>query len=140
MTELFLFGPQIVNVGFPWRYFQRNPLDDFQTVALQANDFARIVGQQTQLSHSQIAQNLSADAVVAQIFFKAQFKVRFHRIAALILQSVRLDLIREADASSFLMHVDQNPFTLLIDQSQGLPYLVPAVATFGTKYIARETL
>ena len=37
------------------------------------------------------------------------------------------------------MHVNQNTFALLIDQSQRLPYLIAAIATFGSEDITGKT-
>ena len=40
----------------------------------------------------------------------------FHRVAALILQSISFDLVRETDTPALLMHINQNAFAVLINQ------------------------
>ena len=46
MAEFSLFRPQIVNIGIAGRNLQRHPFLDFKSVTFEAEDFARIVGQQ----------------------------------------------------------------------------------------------
>jgi hypothetical protein len=71
MPELTLFRTKIVNIGVAGRNFQGYPLFDFKSVAFEADDFARIVGQQSDALNAEISQHLGADAIVPQIFFEA---------------------------------------------------------------------
>ena len=67
MPEFRLFCLEIffvVRIGFgPDRHL----LDHFQTVALQADNFLRIICQEAELSHAQIEKNLCAEPVIPQI-------------------------------------------------------------------------
>src|SRR5215468_4650909 len=60
MTEFYLLGAQVMNIGVTRRNFQRDALGDIRTVYLQAGDLTRIVSQQRDLFHTQIAQDLRA--------------------------------------------------------------------------------
>src|SRR5215472_366512 len=48
-------------------------------------------------------------------------------------------IVGQTNASPLLMHVNQDPFALLIDHAERLAYLITAVATFGTKDVAGKT-
>src|SRR5262245_24189124 len=71
MPELTLFRTKIVNIGVAWRNFEGYSLFDFKSVAFEAEDFARIVGQQADALNAEISQHLGADAIVPQILFEA---------------------------------------------------------------------
>src|SRR4030095_14299653 len=71
MPELTLFRTKIVDIGVARRNLQRHPFFHFQSVPFEAEDFARIVGQQADALNAEIAEHLGADAIVPKIFFKA---------------------------------------------------------------------
>src|SRR6185436_10859781 len=52
---------------------------------------------------------------------------------------IRLDFRREADAPSFLTHINNNPTARLRDLAHGLMQLRAAIATLRAKDIAGET-
>src|SRR4051812_26853278 len=67
VPELRLFCFEIffvVRIGFSP---DRHLLDHFQTVALEAHNFFRIIGEEPELSHAQIEKNLSAEPVITQV-------------------------------------------------------------------------
>src|SRR6266852_3696784 len=70
MTEFFLLGSQVIDITDVRRDFERHPRD-FHAVALQAFDLVRIVGQKPHFTDSEVAQNLGADTVVAEVFLEA---------------------------------------------------------------------
>ena len=65
----------IIRLGFQW-----DALYYLQAVALQANHFAGIVGQETNLLDAQINQNLGANAVIPKVGRIAQFVIGLNRI------------------------------------------------------------
>ena len=71
MPQLILFRAKIVNIAVAGRNLQRHPLFHSKSVPFEAEDFARIVGQQTDTLNAEIAQHLGADAIVPEIFLKA---------------------------------------------------------------------
>src|SRR4051812_44589387 len=87
--EIFL----VVRIGFgPDRHL----LDHFQTVTLQADDFLRIICEESELPHAQIEKNLCAESVIAQVSSVAEFRVRFDGIESLLLQLVSVDFCRQS--------------------------------------------
>src|ERR687892_2056263 len=138
MTEFCLLRAKIMNIGIPRRYFQRHAFDDFETVVLQTCNFTGVVGQQANLMDTEIAQHLRADAIIPQIFFETELKIRFYGVPTLILQGIGFDLVGETDTSPLLVHINQNTFALLVDKPEGLPNLIAAIATLRPEYVARQ--
>src|SRR5690349_4422 len=103
VTELLLLGAEIADVPRMRRHFDRHAFADGDAVRLQAFDLLRIVGDEANLRHLQIAQDLRRDAVIATVFLETQLEVRFDGVASLILQRVGTHLVRETDAAPFLM-------------------------------------
>ena len=71
MPELTLFRTKIVNIGVAGRNLQRHPFFYFKSLPFEAEDFTRIVSQQTDALNAEIAQHLGANPIVPEIFFKA---------------------------------------------------------------------
>ena len=71
MPEFTLFRTKIVNIGVARRNLQRHPFFHFKSVPFEAEDFARIVGQQADALNAEITEHLGANAIVPEIFFKA---------------------------------------------------------------------
>src|SRR5262245_42910248 len=49
MSELVAFGLQVAAVVFPRGHLNFHPLDDLHAIAVQADDFLRVVGEQADL-------------------------------------------------------------------------------------------
>ena len=60
------------------------------------------------LRDAEVAQDLRADAVVAPVVLEAELEVGLDRVAPLILQRVGAHLVRQADAASLLVQVDEH--------------------------------
>lgn len=101
---------------------------DLQAVAFEPHDFTRIVRQQTDGFQAEVAEDLCAEAVFAQIHLEAEFLVRFHGVVALLLQFVGLNLRRETNAAAFLAHVEDHPTAGVGDLAHGRMQLWSAVA------------
>src|SRR5437016_13807916 len=63
----------------------RNLLDHFETVPLQADNFLRIICQEAKLPHAEIEKDLRAQAVIAQVARISKFGVRLHGVEAFLL-------------------------------------------------------
>src|ERR1051325_10389089 len=98
MSHLPLLGAEVFDVRRLRRDFDRHELDDCESVAFQPDDLPRIVREQADFLHAEIAQNLRADAVVSEVFLETELKVRLDGVQPLVLQRVRLYLVREPDA------------------------------------------
>src|SRR5438445_13729903 len=96
MAEFGFLGLKITNITGLRRDLDRHPLHHLQPITLHPNDLSRVVGNKTDLVQSQGDQDLRADAVVAEIRFKAQRQIRFYRILTLILKLVGAKLTEQS--------------------------------------------
>ena len=87
---------------------------------------------------AQLTQNLSANPVIAFIGLETQEDVGFHRILALILQFVSPQLVQQANATTFLIHIKHDTLTGLFHHRHRVVKLFPAIATAGGKHIAGQ--
>ena len=65
MAELYLFGLEIflvvrIRLGPNW-----DLLDHFEAITFQPDHFFGIIGQESELAHAEIEQNLGADSVIS---------------------------------------------------------------------------
>src|SRR5262249_51282031 len=140
VSELRLLGPEVVDVARVGLDLERGARHDGDAVGLEPGDLLRVVGQQAHALDAEVAQDLGADAVVAQIFLEAELEVRLYRVAPAILQGVRADLVRQADAPALLVQVDQDAGTRLRDQLERPGELLAAVAALRPEDVAGEAL
>ena len=108
MPELFLLGPQIPFRELRRRHFERQRLRHGEAITFEADELPRVVRQQPHRADADVAQDLGADAVVPLVRLEAEVLVRLHRIESLILQCIGADLVRETDAPSLLIQVEQH--------------------------------
>ncbi len=139
MPHLCPFRLQIPFVVRIRLHANRHLLDDFQSVALQPDDFFRIVGQQPDGFQAEVHEDLRAEAVFAQVHVEAELFVRLNGVVALFLQFVGLDFRREADAASFLPHIDNHAAAGVGDLPHGLMQLRPAIAAARAEHVAGQT-
>src|SRR6266481_1958671 len=85
VPELRLFCLEIffvVRIGFgPDRHL----LDHFQTVALEPDNFLRVICEEPELSHAQIEKNLCAEPVIAKVSWVSQFRVGLYGVESFLL-------------------------------------------------------
>ena len=53
VAHFFFFCPEIIDIGFAGRNFQRDTIDDFEAIPCKADELTRIVGYQPKFFHSQ---------------------------------------------------------------------------------------
>ena len=87
---------------------ERDALDDLEPVAADRDVLGRVVGHQAHLAHAEVAQDLAADAVVADVGREAELLVGRDGVVALVLQLVGLQLVDEADAAPLLEQVEED--------------------------------
>src|SRR5213595_2423168 len=128
VPELRLFCLEIffvVRIGFgPDRHL----LDHFQTVALEPDNFLRVICEEPELSHAQIEKNLCAESVIAQIGCVSEFRVGLYGVEPFLLQLVSVDFCRQSDTAALLPHVNQNALTFLLDLPHRRVQLISAIA------------
>jgi len=108
-------------------------------VVLDTGQLARVVSEHAHGLDAQITQNLDTESVLALVGAEAEPLVGFDRIVALILQGVRADLVREADAAPFLIEIQNDAAAFGGDPLHRRVQLGAAVAACGVKHIAGQT-
>src|SRR6056297_3071156 len=109
VSELLLLGPQVFQVVGVGHDLERSTLDDLDPAAADPGPLAGIVGEQADLTDSEIGEDLRAHAIVAEIGREAELEVRLDRVEPLlVLELVGLDLVRQPDPSPLLPHVEQD--------------------------------
>lgn len=98
VPHLFLLGAHIFFVGGAATHLNGLTADDFDPVAFQTDDLARVVGHDAELADAQIKEYLRADAVIAEVRLEAELFVGFNGVVALILKGIGLQLVGEANA------------------------------------------
>src|SRR5690349_7576242 len=103
MTEFFLLRPKVPFGVNRRRNLERQPFGDGQTVSFEADQLSRIVREQPHRADPEVLEDLDADTIVTLIRLETEALVRFDSVQSLFLQFVRPELVREADASAFLV-------------------------------------
>src|SRR5262245_32435057 len=140
MAELRLLGAEVLDVPRVRGDLERRARDDVDPVALEAADLLRVVREEADAAHAEVAEDLCADAVVAQILAEAELEVRLDRVEAAVLERVRADLVGEADPASLLVEVDEHAAPRDRHRLDRLPQLIAAVAALRAEDVAGETL
>src|SRR5215471_1505498 len=109
VPQLLALGFQIVSILLIGWNLNRHLLDDAQAVAIQANDFFRVVGEEADLPDAQIQQDLGTDSIMAKVRSEAQTLIGLNRVQILLLlELVSLQLGQESDAAALLAHVEND--------------------------------
>ena len=140
VAHLVALGPQVglvVGVGCG---FDRHLLADREAVALEPDDLLRVVGEDADAGQAEVAEDLGADPVVAQVGGQAELEVGLDRVRALLLQLVGLELVEQADPATLLREVEQDAAALLLDLGQGRDQLLAAVTAHAVEDVAGEAL
>ena len=128
MPELVALGAQVLSIGVIGRDLDGHALGDVETVALQPDDLLRVVGEQPEIFHAQVHEDLGADPVVAKVGLETERRVGLNRVLAQILKFVGAHLVEEPDAPPLLAHVNEDAASLGLDDRQRLLELGPTVA------------
>ena len=128
--------PQVIGIGSD---FDGNVLHDFQSVGLQTDTLDGIVGQQAHLMDTQVSQHLGTTSVVTLVGLEAEVYVGIYGVESFFLQLLGGNLVHQADAPAFLLHVDDDTFSLFLDGLHRLVKLFTAVTPLGSKDVAGHT-
>src|ERR1700683_2207354 len=79
MPAFFLLGAQIPDIAGMRLDVERHPRDR-NAIAPEALNLVRIVGEQAHLADAEVADDLRADAVVAQVLLETQLQIGLDRI------------------------------------------------------------
>ena len=140
VPELVLLRLQIFFIGFVGRNFERDALDDLESVPFDASSLNRVVRNHSHPAHAEIHEDLGADSVITLIGRETQLVVGLNRVEPfIVLKRISSDLVLEPDAATFLTHVEQNPAALFVDHGEGLLQLLSAITSAGSECIPRQT-
>ena len=117
-----------------------HPAVDVHAELSQLIQLVRVVGQKAHALHPQVPQDLGPDIILPLVGGKAQGQVGLQGVHALLLKSIGLQLVDEADAPALLAHVQQDAPALLFDLGQGGGELLAAVAAQGAEGVPGEAL
>ena len=119
----------------------RDPLDDLEAEALEAAVLRRVVRHQAHRRDAEIDEDLRADAVLTGVGREPEVLVRLDRVAALVLERVRPQLVPEPDPTTLVTaQVDDDALALGRDLFERLVELQPAVAAQRPEHVTGEAL
>src|SRR5919109_1001400 len=113
---------------------------DAESVALEADQLPRIVRHRTNRLESEIEEDLRTNTVIAKVGLESEPFVRLDRVRASVLQLVRLELVQQTNAPSFLIEIHDDTAAALLNHRHRRVQLPPAIAAKRTKDVAGETL
>ena len=129
MVHAVFFRLQILFVELTRLHDERLAPRDAQSMAFQTDQLLRIVRQNPYALHPQILQYLGTDAVFTQIRRETKTQIRIDRIQSALLQMVRMQLVSQTDAATFLPHVNDHAAAIRDDPLHRRVQLLAAVAT-----------
>src|SRR5271156_2162947 len=139
MAEFFFLGFQVTDISGVRRHLDRHARN-VHPVTAQALYLVRIIGQQLHLADAEVAQNLRADPVIAQVLVEAQMQVRFDGVHPVVLQGVGANLVPETDSAPLLMEINHDAAVRRHDSHERLLQLLAAVASRRREYVASQAL
>ena len=86
--------------------------------------------------NAELAQHLCAAAIVALVGLESEMHVGIYRVVALFLKLVCCNLVHQAYAATFLLHVYEHALAFLLDHLHGFVELFATVATHAPEDIA----
>ena len=88
--------------------------------------------------NAELAQHLCAAAIVALIGLESEMHVGIYRVVALFLKLVCCNLVHQAYAATFLLHVYEHALAFLLNHLHGFVELFATVATHASEDVARS--
>src|SRR4051794_4657057 len=130
VAELLPLRPQVADVPRVRRRLKGDALGDLQSIALEAGALRRVVRQEPHRRDAEVDEDLRADPVVARVRREAELDVRLDGVAALLLELVREELVRQSDRPPLVpAHVQEDAATLSRDPFHRGFELLAAVAS-----------
>ena len=140
MPELVALRLEVVAVLVVRLDLDRLLRDDRQPEAADPGDLPRVVREHADRRQPEVGEDLGADPVLARVGLEAELEVRLDRVAALLLQLVRAQLVEQADPAALLREVEQDAAPLLLDPRERALELLAAVAAPRVEDVAGEAL
>src|SRR5690606_39653502 len=87
----------------------------------------------------EVPQYLGTDTIIPMIGFKTELQIGVYRVQAVFLEVICVKLVNQANAPSFLVHIDDHALTFLFNHLHRTVQLGPTVAPARSKNIAGYT-
>src|SRR5579884_594296 len=140
MTQLLSFCSQICSRMCARLRFAGNTLDHSHAGSFERGDLLRIVGDESDFTHTHCSEDSRRQFELAMVSLKAESLVGFDGVESLVLKFVGLELGDKSDASTFLLFVKQNSCPGIGDHSQSEFELLSAVTAQRMEDVSREAL
>ena len=140
VAEALPLGAQVILVVWVGHGLNRELVGDREAVALESVDLLRVVGQDPDARQPEIHEDLSADAVVAKVGWKAELQVRVHGVQPVLLELVSAQLVEQPDAAALLREIEQDAGAFALDHRERRIELFPAIASKRVEDVARQAL
>src|SRR4051812_10469548 len=140
MSELVLFGEEILLSIARGRDFDTNALYYFNTCLLKCGNLSRVIGHEPETRHSQVAQDLDAECVVSQVRFESQVVIRLYRVHASVLKLIGPQLVDQSNAAAFLQLINQYSVAFLRDRLQGEFQLLATITAARLENVSGQAL
>src|SRR5665213_1870288 len=141
VTHPLALRSQVVDIEGRRTALEGHALDDVESESLEAAVLHGVVGHEAHGGDAEIHEDLRARAVLARVDRQTLFEVRVHRVAAVFLEGVGANLVREAYAAAFLSaQVDDHARALRGHLRQRHSQLRSAVATQRAQRVTRQAL
>jgi hypothetical protein len=140
MSELVLFGEEILLGIFRGRDLDTNALHNFDACLLQCIHFLRVICHQAETIHSEVPQHFDAKCVVSKIGFKSKVVIGLHGVHASVLELIGSQFVDQSNSTAFLQLINQYPVSFPSDGFQGEFQLVAAIATAGFENVTCQAL
>src|SRR5689334_1020729 len=137
VAELVALRAHVARALAVLRLHNRHPLVHAQTVALESDQLAGVVGDRANRMETEVEEDLRANAVIPQIGLEAKLLVGLHRVSAVILELVRLELVEEADAPPLLIQIHDDATPLDGDHLHRGVELPAAIAAQRMEHVSR---
>ena len=118
--------------------FHRHIFHNLKTIGFQAHTLHGVVGDETHLCHTEVAEYLSSHTIVALVGIIAQMHIGIYRIESFFLQLIGCDFCHQSDATALLVEVEHKTFAFFFDEFHRLVELCSAVATATAEDVARD--
>lgn len=139
MSHTLLLCLHVEGVVFVGLYLQRHRLDDLKPIGLETYTLDGIIGHEAHLPDTELTEDLCTYTIVSFVCLMTKVEVSIDGIETLLLELIGTDLLHEADATSFLIEVDDYATSFLLDELHSFVKLFATFTTLGAEDVSRST-
>jgi len=102
MPHSFLLSAKVSAIVWCFDGRLGDPADNFESIAIQAFGFRRVVGYEAKTDNAEVDEDSGADCVTSRVDRKALRRVRVDGVQAVFLQRIRADLMPKPDPATLV--------------------------------------